>query len=40
MNKEQIDAYRDFAKEKLGFDFKNIERTTSFDNALNDENTT
>jgi len=25
MNKEQIDAYRDFAKEKLGFEFKNIE---------------
>jgi ribonuclease-3 len=25
MNKEQIDAYRDFAKEKLGFEFKNID---------------
>jgi ribonuclease-3 len=25
MNKEQIDAYKDFAKEKLGFSFKNID---------------
>lgn len=25
MNKEQIDEYRNFAKEKLGFEFKNID---------------